>query len=356
MGSKRRSLTSEEFEIVQKYLQGTSIRQLSEEYKGYGRTRINNILELYKEENPNEAPKIDEMKLKGKTHKSDVTDYSAEPLTDDEVIKAYEDIKNGTTLTKVAKDLGRTRDFVKKQIIDYIDEPDEIREFEEQLQKNQHPTKNNDLFYNATEEQKKKMIFERLNARRALHKRTTYSEQQLERKFNRLKKYFLATRNEKCDNKLTENNFYRMLYDTPTLLSSSFSSKILPAMNNLDYNPDVGIEEATNIIKADASILCSAIARTNLQIRILKENNLLRSFFVKPRNFRTSPELMYALIEYKKDRMDSYGEGENISLSSSDDIFITRTRLLERFSTIPKSLMERYDIKKDFGDDEYFDR
>lgn len=355
MEGRNSILTKQELEIVHRYLDGISIRQLSMENKGFGRTKISNLIEIYRRENPELSEKISELKIKAKTHKADVSKYTAEPLTEEQITEAYSDImRKGKTLTQVAKDFKRTRDFVKKQILHFLDDKEEEQEFLEQLEKNQHQ-KNTSCFDSAlTEDDKKNMIFDRLNSRRSKNNRRIYSEHLLERKYNRLKEYFLVARNQSCKQKLTEEDFFRMLYDTPTLLSSSLSSKIIPAIKNLDNNPDVGIENATTIIKSDASILLSAIDRTNLQIRILKENDLLQKCYKKPRNFRTSPELMYALIQFKKFRSNAGIDG--VGLEESDVVFLSRRKLFERYSRTPEQLLIEYDIKKQYGDDEYFDK
>ena len=136
-----------------------------------------------------------------------------------------------------------------------------------------------------------------------------------------------------------------MLYDTPTLLAYSMSDKIDPAMRNLDKNENIGPERATQIIVEDASILGSSIPRTNLQIQMLVDYELLDFFMRKPRYFRTSPELIYGLIKFAEE-----------TKRSKEDVFLTDTQLIQRYNVTTEYLKKKYDPKKDYGDFEYFDK
>ena len=72
---------------------------------------------------------------------------------------------------------------------------------------------------------------------------------------------------------------------------------------------------------------------------------MLEIFLAKPRNFRTSPELVYALIEYSKTRV----------INSVRDIFLTKNQLFSRFGFEPEELIERYDVRQKY-DDEYLNK
>lgn len=340
--------SSTEVRIIIDYFSGKSIRQLATENKrfGYGRTKIRNLIERCAIEHSSLNEEKDKILLKNKTHKKNTDDYNEKlELTEEQVRKAYEDILNGTTLTEVARQYERTRDFIKARIIDYINDEEEEKEFLEILKSNKHSQNKND-FLEASEEVSKKIIFDRLNKRRKANKRPEYSDSFLEKKYLRIKKYFLETRNEELvENKISEKEFLKMLYDTPTLLSSSLRSKIIPAVENLDNNKSIGAENTNRIIKEDASILCSSIQRTNLQIKILEDNGLLEECLLKPRNFRTSPEMLYALIELYNNK--------EIKKSS---LFITKSRLEKKYRLTPEKLIEKYNIREKYGDDPYFER
>lgn len=136
-----------------------------------------------------------------------------------------------------------------------------------------------------------------------------------------------------------------MLYDTPGLLAYSLSDKIDPAMRNLDKHKNIGPEKATQIVVEDASILGSSIPRTNLQIQMLIDYDLLDLFLRKPRYFRTSPELIYGLIKFAE-----------LNDRKKEDVFLTETQLIERFSITPSYLKKKFNPEKEYGDFEYFDK
>ena len=339
-----------EMKIISEYLDGASMRKLADTYKskGFGRTRIKNLVDRYAKAFPEEAEKINNQMKENKYHKNDGESAELPEITEEQIIQAYDDIQNnGITLTAVSKSLGRTKDYVKKRVLEYIDNPEEEKVFLDTLKTNQHKKRKDD-FILLSEQEKKEYIFKKLNRRRALNDRPEYDTPFLEKKYARLRRYLLEIRNQNVPEKakLSENDFFKILYDTPTLLSSSLSNRVVTALENLDYHKDIGMENATKIIREDASILCSSIPRTNIQIKILKENDLLETCFEKPRNFRTSPEMMYGLIEYHKARVESNKDDK--------DIFITKSKLENKYGLAPEELTKRYSIRKEYGNDDYF--
>lgn len=253
------------------------------------------------------------------------------------------------TLTEAAKSIGRTRDYLKSRIIEYINNPDEVKQFEIVLRNNQI-TANRDEYKEFLEsdiETKKSIIFKRLKERVEASKRSMYTQEVLNLKFKRLKKYLLEKRNSKILNpleKFTEEQFFRMLFDAPMLLSFSLGNKIRPALENLDNNPDIGYFKANLIIATDASILGSSIMRTNLQIKMLSDFGYLPIFLRKPRNFRNSPEMLYALMCLHKEKE-----------ADSDNIFLSRSQLKSKYGLTPETIKETYVAQEQYGDDEYFD-
>ena len=348
---ERKSFTIEELKIISEFEAGSSIRKISEEHKGFGRTKIKNILREYVKIFPEKSESIERLLLSNKTHKKveDVDEIKdREDLSEDEIKAIYNKIRNGETLTSIAQCYGRTRDYIKRRVIEYLDDENDIQEFLDILKENQNKNGRNVYveFLESSDGSKLTTVFNRLNVRKSKTNKKLYSFLFLTKKYARLRLYLLGERNALIENeedRLTEIDFWKMLYDSPTLLSSSFSDKIRPALESLDNNPNVGIVNATKIIREDASILFSSISRTRLQLKILKDNNLLQAFFSKPRNFRTSPELIYALIKFGKTR--------DIS-----NIFLSKKQLFERFGVETKDLIANFDVKKVYGDDEYFDK
>ena len=339
-----------EMKIIKDYFSGASIRKLADSYEGYGRTKIKNIIQRYVDEFPEQEAEVKNMLKANKYHKKEGESVELPELTDEQIAQAYDDIQNnGITLTAVAKSLGRTKDYIRKRVLEYINSEEEEKEFVDTLKSNQHKKRRDD-FLGMSEQEKKDYIFTKLNRRRELNDRPPYDLPFLEKKYARLRRYMLEIRNENVPEnaRLSEDDFFKILYDTPTLLSSSLRNRVVPALENLDYHKDIGMENASKIIKDDASILCSSIQRTNLQIRILSDNNLLHIFLNKPRSFRTSPELMYGLIEFHKK-----GKGKNENLDESQ-IFITKTKLQNKYGMNPEDLTRKYNVQDEYGDDEYF--
>ena len=343
------SFDEEEIEIIEEYIGGKSIRQITQNHPNYGRTKTRNLISKFQKKlSKEDAKKIEEKIKKDKYHKKEDEEFELVNLSEEQIKEAYEEIKSGKTLTEIAKTYGKTRDYIKNKILESIKDEEEYENFLEILKENQHPSKE-DMLYNLTEEEIKRIVFDKLNKHRSLQGRNEYSYETLNKKYEALKEYLLKTRNKKIDedDKITENEFFYMIYNTPTLLSSSLKNRIIPALENLDNHKKIGTRNANRIIRQDSSILNSSISRTNLQIRILTDNGLLESCFVKPQNFRTSPELMYAMIQAHK----------NISQNKTNvrNVFVEKNKLEQQYGDNADKLVKKYPVKNEYSDDKYFD-
>lgn len=281
--------TDTEKEIIDLFLnQEQSIRQISKKYENYGRTRINNILNRYASLSSVNEKNIEARKKDSKNHRK----------KDKQPPKRVE----------------RKNSLVK------------------------------DEFNSLNDKDKEDFIFKKLNHRRKKLGRNEYSVKMLQNKLNSLKEFF-KQRNDRIEQKesiISKDDLYRMLYDYPTLLSSSLDYKIKPIINKLD-NELLNYFQTSKIIKENPSILCSSILRTELQIKILKGSNTLDYAINKPRIFRSSPELLYALI--KRWQIET----EKIS-----EPFISSLRLYQEFGKTSDELKEQFDIKAEYGNDKYF--
>lgn len=348
---ERKYFNLTEISIIREFEGGISIRKLTEKYEGFGRTRINNILRRYAKIFPENSDKINNQLIGNKTHKTEDEVKKAKEqkdLTDDEVQAFLSQVKMGRSLTSISIETGRTRDYIKKRILDLLENEEEKNEFLEALQENQKGQNKFEELLEAEDPIKFEIIFNKLNGRRIKAKRPVYSYLMMTRKFVRLKQYLLSDRNSRIDEaeaKLTEKDFWFMLFDTPTLLAGSLSDKIKPALENLDKHPNVGMKNATKIIRDDGSILFSSINRTNLQLKILEDYDFLEEFFERPRSFRTSPELMYALMQFHGTKTGK----------PTGNVFLSKKQLLDRFGITTETLISEFDIRKEYGDDEYFD-
>lgn len=342
-------ISDEERQIVDYYLnQNKSIREICLIFH-CGRTKINNVLEKFANISPENAKKIRLQKASFKSHRKidSVDEINMKPLSEEEIETAYRRItENGETLRDVCSDMRRNRENLKRAIIDYLgDDKVAIVEFKAILKENQNSNNQIRAFqYCKTEEEKKEIIFSRLNYRRELLGKNPYPLNMLERKYQRLIDYFEKRnlRISEPENQISKEDLLKMMFDSPTLLSMSLSDKINPMVKKLDYNY-LGVENASKVLKANPAILGTSIQRTRLQVKILKETETLKYALEKPRIFRTSPEFLYSLIKFWEHR-EKQGKP-----------FITKNRLSHTYNLSPHDLQMQFDIKNEYGDDEYFD-
>ena len=325
-----------------------SIREISD-LLGLGRTKISNMLEVCAASDEEIDKKITLRKLNLRTHKNvdDISKIDLSPIEEEVVVVAYTDIiEGGKTLTDVAKEIGKQRDTVKRAIIDYLNgDKDAIREFNQVLKDNQSHAKEGKYFSKASDEEKKKMIFDRLNLRRSLAGKNTYPDSTLEIRFKRLEEYF-EKRNTRMDNpedKISKEQFYHMAYDCPTILALSLSDKIRPIVGKLDEKY-LGKKNTSRLLRDNPAVVGSTLTRIRLQIKMLNDFGVLEHALQKPRVFRTSPELMYAEIA-----------AWNIQGNKKYSPFMTNARLEDRYKMSITDLEEKYDAREVYGDDEYFD-
>ena len=344
-------LLGEELDIVNLYLnKEKSIREIAKIH-GCGRTRINNILEKYASISEENATEISSKKISFKMHreveKSEIQDIGE--LEPHHIREAYIDIiERRKSLTKVAEELGKHRDTVKKAIIDYLDDPKKIKSFNQTLKENQSLTESRHFNYNnfdiLSDEQKRIRIFNKLNATRKKFGKSIYPEKLLDRKFNRLLNFF-EERNCKSDceeGKISKEELLRMMYDHPTMLSLSLENKIKPIVDALDYR-FLDFEKSSRILRLNPAILGSSLKRTSLQFKILNDTDTLNYVIDKPINLRTSPEFMYALIKLWE------------ANEQKGTPFLSIKKLHGAYSQTPGEICKTYDVKRDYGDDEYFD-
>ena len=323
--------------------------------KGVTRPFLTRRIEHYFQDNDNTGDLENRYRLalvSNQTGKSleDAKNYSKEEPSQEEIEMAKLTIMSGRyTLSQAAKIIGRTRDYLKRKILETISDRDRD-EFLASIGNNAL-IGDIDEFESLSPEEKKMVIFDRLNERRIKLGKPQYKEALLEKKYNKLLKYFTETRNEGLadeEAKLSEDDVLLMAYETPTLLSSSLSNKIIPAVENLDSKVAIGPIATSKIIKEDSSIILSSISRTNLQVRILDDYGLLQTFMKKPRNFRTSPELIYAIAEF------SMQEGR---IDGIRDVMLSRGQLEGRYGMSQEDIKNTFDIRKSkYGNDEYFEK
>lgn len=293
------SFTSDELNIIDLFLnKGKSIREISEMYENYGRTRINNILNKYSDISDENKTQIELRKKSSKYHKEvkKESELNAEDFTDEKIKKMYYEImKREKNLTMLAKETGKNRDTIRKAIIDYLNEDDKkIEQFKELLKENQNlaPSQHfynfNDIpFDELPENVKKKKIFEKARGIRRITGKRAYSDEFLEKRYNRLMNFFIKRniRIEKDEDKISKEKLQKMMFDCPNLLTLSLINKVKPVTDMLDF--EVGFSGTSYVLKENPIILANSLARTSLQMRILRDTNTIKYALEKLRNFRT---------------------------------------------------------------------
>ncbi len=346
---KEASLTQEELDIVNLYLNDKkSMREIADLYEGYGRTKINNIIKRYAQMSDENLLQVQIRKLSFKYHKEIDESQEVGELSESQIQTAYNEIiERRKSLTKVAEEFGKHRDTVKRAIIEYLDDSMKIKSFNKTLKENQSLTEsksfNNENFNYLTDEEKRTRIFNKLNASRKRFGKPTYPEKLLDRKFNRLLNYF-EERNSKItynSDRISKSEVLRMMYDHPTMLSLSLENKIKPIVDALDYR-FLNFAKSSRVLKLNPAILGASLKRTSLQFKILKDTGTLVYVIEKPINLRTSPEFMYALIKIW-DTNERKGTP-----------FLSTKKLYSLYNQTPGEICRRYDVKKYYGDDEYF--
>ncbi|MBR3881884.1 MAG: hypothetical protein IKJ36_01285 [Clostridia bacterium] len=339
--------SDEEKQILEEYLEkNLSVRDIEKRHKGFGRTKIKNVIDRYAVLNEETALAVNLKRLEQKYHREvSEDDIDRDELTDEQVQSAYYQIIQGEkTLTSLAGELGRNRDTLKGAIEEYLGDRESIAEFRDVLKRNQKVSKDRQRFFELTPEEKKQAIFLRLNYRRRLVGKNEYSEELLEKKYTRVMNYF-HKRNSKMDDQeamLSDEDILKMLYDFPTLLATSISSKVRPVIKLLDYKY-LNFKDASKVLRENPAILGTSMERTSLQMNILKDTDTLKYALEKPRTFRTSPEMMYALI------------GAWQAEKHTKSPFITLKKAEALYKKTPDELQEAYDVTEEYGDDEYFD-
>jgi len=155
--------------------------------------------------------------------------------------------------------------------------------------------------------------------------------------------YFLS-RNIEGENQanLKEVDALYMMYRFPSMINYSIEDKIDKVINYLEKKAELGFTDTNHIIKRFPSILGYSIERTEAQINILRQNNLIDAIITHPMRLMESPELMYALIEYAKQRHKT----NNLDKVNRTNIFLTNKTMKRLYHTNYDEIKERFSLKE----------
>lgn len=351
----KKLFTPIEIRIIELYLnEKYSIREIEKQVQGYGRTKINNVLNRYAKTSEKADKQIKLRKYNSKNHRNSESLDNTEKveLSDEQIEEAHKLVMlEGESLRSLSKKYGLNRETIKKVILDYLDDDNDEKEFLDalELNRNRKTGTSKKSFLKLLDEEKKEVIFKKVNRITLNQGRKEYSKEFLEKGFERIFDYFYNERNQKIEDqkaKLSKDDIYLMMYDFPKMIVMSLNNKIKPTVNALEYE-HLNQTNASIILRENPAVIGTALSRLNLQMKILKATGTLKHVLRKPRILRTSPELMYALIKRN--------EAENNENSSQTNPFMSRAKLLERHQTTPEQIMKKYNIRTEYGKDEYFD-
>lgn len=160
---------------------------------------------------------------------------------------------------------------------------------------------------------------------------------------------FFESRNQEIDEKknINEEDALNMMYKVPTLLNYSIKEKIEPVLQTLGENEKIGYENANVMVKQFPSIFGYSPERTAKQLEILGNNNLMDAVIDSPRRLMESPQLMYAQIEYAKERHHT----QDLSMINRSNIFASNSTLMRLYGTNYDEIKERFSLKENTKED-----
>lgn len=169
------------------------------------------------------------------------------------------------------------------------------------------------------------------------------NEETVDNKIQNLVSFF-ESRTKNIDGKadIKEDDSLIMMYKVPTLLNYSMKEKIVPALQTLEKNEQLGRKNAYHIVKTFPSILGYTPERTSKQLQILEESNLIDAIIDVPRRLMESPQLMYAQIEYAKERHHT----ADLSTIKRSNIFAGNDQLRRLYGTSIDEIKERFPLKE----------
>lgn len=183
-------------------------------------------------------------------------------------------------------------------------------------------------------EKRKEDIFDRILKTKSKQGRSKWTKEGLERKYNKFKNYMIKNRNEgltELDRKaygIEEEQVLVMLEDYPKILTNSINNKMDAILKVLDNSEGMSKELTNSVVMSYSNILCSALDRVQMNIKILEDNNLVRKLIKeKSKDFILSPESMYALIEYAKAEKVDFQEPLSRIFLTSEKLKIENTSL-----------------------------
>lgn len=175
------------------------------------------------------------------------------------------------------------------------------------------------------------------------HGKGISDKEYVDEKVRSLIEYFMERNNEEeSKGNLSEEDVLYMMYRFPGMINYSIDEKIDKTITFLEDEADLGFVNTNQILKSFPTILGYSIERTSSQIKILQENNLVDAIISTPMRFMESPELMYSLIEFAKERHKT----NNLDGVNRSNIFMANTTMKRLYHTDYAEIKERFPLKE----------
>ena len=166
---------------------------------------------------------------------------------------------------------------------------------------------NNEFILLSPEQQKLQLII-KINAERlkeelsetSVRKSALISEDAIKDKINVIMNYF-KSKNNSDEIYFSDEDIRYMIFRYPTLIRRS-QETLEEKLDVLTSYDEIDEKTAYGMIKAFPAIMGYEASRTKGQLDLLEEEGLIDVVISKPRRFMQSINLMYALIQYAKER------------------------------------------------------
>ena len=206
----------------------------------------------------------------------------------------------------------------------------------------------------STEQQRLQLIMkvqkERLKeelSETSLIKNALMSEDAIEDKINTILNYF-KSKNNSDEIYFSDEDIYYMIFRYPTLISRS-SETLDKKLNVLTSYNEIDEKTAYEMIKTFPAIMGYEPSRTKVQLDLLEKEGLIDAVISNPTRFMRSINLMYALIQYAKERYHTL----NLENVNRNNIFMPNSSLKRIYGVTYEEIKAKYPYTAEEQDVEY---
>ena len=174
------------------------------------------------------------------------------------------------------------------------------------------------------------------------------SQEYVRSKINDIMNYF-RNKNNNDEIYFSDEDIRFMIFRYPTLVKRT-SKTLDEKIEALTSYKEIDEETAYGMIKEFPALIGYDASRTKRQLDLLVKENLIDAVISTPRTFMISVNLMYALINFAKERYKT----SDLSNISSNNIFIGNSILKKRYGVSSKEIQDKYNYKIEEKQDKEF--